>query len=66
MFYSEFFCANEGCPLHVRPGDPGVSGAGEWAQLRNGLLVSRSADANGRMVCDLCLRQNAIRQPRVA
>ncbi len=66
MFYGKFFCANEGCPLHVRRGDPSVSGAGEWAQLRNGLLVSRSVDAKGRMVCDLCLREAKPQQAHVA
>jgi hypothetical protein len=47
-----FFCANTSCELHVRPGDPGVRGQGNWVELR-GLWVGRRLVA-GRMICDFC------------
>lgn len=47
------FCANSGCPLHVRPGEPGVLGVGNWIQLANGIVLGRQLD-RGRLVCDAC------------
>jgi hypothetical protein len=47
------FCANPVCPLHLRPGDQGVEGAGNWARLPCGAIVSRQS-VDGRMLCDLC------------
>ncbi len=48
------FCANPQCRLHVRPGEPGVSGFGNWAQIDE-VLVGRGR-YDGRMLCDLCGR----------
>ena len=48
-----WFCANARCVLHVRAGDPGVLGAGEWAVRPDGVVTSRRL-AGGRIVCDVC------------
>ena len=37
----ELFCSNPECVLHVRAGDPGVCGTGEWALRSDGVLTSR-------------------------
>jgi hypothetical protein len=50
---SEFFCCNPRCPFHVRVGDPGVDGFGDWATLRDGTTVSHRW-ADGLLLCDLC------------
>ncbi len=50
-----FFCENPACVLHVRPGDPGVRGSGDWAVRPDGIRTSRSL-YGGRMLCDLCGR----------
>ena len=47
------FCANPACPLHLRPGDQGVQGAGNWAELPCGAIVGRQA-VDGHMLCDPC------------
>ena len=49
----EPFCANPACRLHVRPGDPGVSGEGNWAQIEGGVVIGRGR-YDGRMLCDTC------------
>ncbi len=59
MFDGEYFCATENCLLHVRAGDPGVHGSGEWARLGNALIVSRSLRDDGALICDLC-RQSMV------
>jgi hypothetical protein len=51
-----YFCANECCALHVRAGDPGVRGAGNWARLPDGRTVGRSR-YSGRVLCDFCGRE---------
>ena len=48
-----WFCDNERCVLHVRAGDPGVRGSGEWAVRPDGVVTSRRL-AGGRIVCDVC------------
>jgi hypothetical protein len=53
--WDAYFCANEACVLHVRPGDAGVRGEGNWARLPNGLMVGRNC-YNGRVLCDFCGR----------
>lgn len=53
--WDAYFCANEECMLHVRSGDPGVRGEGNWARLPNGLMVGRFR-YNGRVLCDFCGR----------
>lgn len=52
----DWFCANPACELHVRPGDPGVHGAGEWAVRADGVVTSRRP-YGGRWLCDLCCRR---------
>jgi hypothetical protein len=47
------FCANPSCPLHLRPGDQGVQGSGNWAELPCGAIVGRQA-VDGHMLCDPC------------
>jgi hypothetical protein len=47
------FCANPSCPLHLCPGDEGVQGSGNWAELPCGAIVGRQA-VDGRMLCDPC------------
>lgn len=47
------FCANPSCPLHLRPGDQGVQGSGNWAELPCGAIVGRQA-VDGHMFCDPC------------
>lgn len=48
----EPFCSNPSCMLHVRPGDQGVAGEGNWA-LVDGLIVGRGR-YGGKMLCDPC------------
>jgi len=48
-----WFCSNPDCDLHVCPGDPGVQGAGNWAELPNGHLIGRGL-YEGRYYCDWC------------
>jgi hypothetical protein len=52
---SQPFCANRHCALHVRVGDTGVEGAGNWAELE-GHLIGRGRYA-GQMLCDDCGRK---------
>lgn len=49
------FCANPACVLHVRTGDPGVTGSGNWARLANGLWYGRAA-IGVALYCDACVR----------
>lgn len=39
--------------LHVRAGDPGVKGAGNWAELPDGLMIGRGI-YQGAYFCDPC------------
>lgn len=48
-----YFCANPHCPLHVRPGDAGVHGRGDWASFSDRIIIGRSKVA-GFMLCDRC------------
>ena len=50
----DYFCANPDCVLHVREGDPGVHGRGNWAMF-DGRTASRSRYGE-RMLCDECGR----------
>lgn len=50
-----WFCGNPDCELHVRVGDQGVCGAGEWAVRGDGVVTSRAV-YRGRVLCDLCGR----------
>jgi hypothetical protein len=50
---SEFFCSNPRCTFHVRVGDPGVRGFGDWATLSDGTTVSHRW-VDGELLCDLC------------
>ena len=47
------FCGNPGCVLYVRAGDPGVCGAGNWAQLGDGRIIGRVL-CGGIYLCDTC------------
>jgi hypothetical protein len=38
-----YFCANPACLLHVRAGDPGVHGRGNWALIDGGIMVCEAA-----------------------
>ena len=51
--YEVPFCSVVTCPLHVRPGDPGVDGFGNWVKLRSGLIVGRRV-VDGHYLCDPC------------
>ena len=51
--YEVPFCAMESCPLHVRPGDPGVEGQGNWVKHSSGLTIGRRV-VDGRYLCDPC------------
>jgi hypothetical protein len=57
-----YFCANTACPLHVRRGDPGALGLGNWARLPDGTLTGRGR-YGGVMLCDLCGRRAAPARP---
>jgi len=56
------FCANPQCELHVRAGDPGVHGFGNWAQLPDGRIIGRSFHRDG-FLCDTCCRTAAASKP---
>jgi hypothetical protein len=68
-FESDYpFCSNLRCELHVRAGDTGVDGFGNWAHLPNGRIVGRGL-YNGVFLCDLCGRTEigaAVRTPTEA
>ena len=51
----DYFCANPRCVLHVREGDVGVHGRGNWAQLPHGRWASRSRYGEV-MLCNDCGR----------
>ncbi len=51
--YDSIFCANPGCELHVRPGDPNVQGSGNWAQFPDGTIIGRRR-VESTMLCDRC------------
>ena len=53
------FCSNSECVLHVRVGDAGVVGHGEWAVRPDAVVTSRAMYA-GRMLCDLCSRSSGL------
>jgi len=50
------FCANADCFLHVRSGDPGVEGQGNWAVVDETFTVGRGRYGN-HMLCDRCGRE---------
>jgi hypothetical protein len=52
VFNDEPFCSNQSCHLHVRNGDAGVTGDGNWA-LVDGLVFGRGR-YDGKMLCDHC------------
>ena len=37
---SEYFCSNTVCVFHVRVGDPGVQGSGDWCTTDTGITAS--------------------------
>jgi hypothetical protein len=54
--FGAWFCSNPACELHVRVGEPGVHGRGNWAVLPDGTTWGR-ARYGGRMLCDRCGRE---------
>ena len=48
-----YFCANPECALHVRMGDPGVTGEGDWIVLADGRTYGRSRHGS-EVLCDAC------------
>jgi hypothetical protein len=50
------FCGNPQCALHVRAGDQGVRGAGNWAVLADGRIIGRVL-CGGIYMCDTCARE---------
>jgi hypothetical protein len=50
------FCSNPHCELHVRAGDRGVEGCGNWAQMPDGRLIGRGT-YEGIFLCDPCGRK---------
>jgi hypothetical protein len=53
--FGSYFCADPQCVLHVRAGEPGVEGFGNWAVLPSGVQVGRGRYA-GTYLCDQCGR----------
>ena len=51
----EPFCSNPDCILHVRSGDAGVRGCGNWAALADGTIIGRGI-YHGLYLCDPCGR----------
>jgi hypothetical protein len=49
------FCGNVRCELHVRAGDAGVFGFGNWARLPDGRIIGRGL-YQGIFLCDSCGR----------
>jgi hypothetical protein len=52
----DWFCENPDCQLHVKRGDPGVTGQGNWAELPDGRWVGRGGYQD-RTLCDFCGRR---------
>jgi hypothetical protein len=52
-----YFCSNPDCPngLHVRAGDRGIEGDGNWAELSSGVIIGRVI-VQGAYLCDGCTR----------
>ena len=48
-----YFCSNPDCALHLRAGDPGVVGEGDWIVLADGRTYGRSRRDDG-VYCDAC------------
>jgi hypothetical protein len=53
--FGAWFCANPECELHVRVGEPGVHGRGNWAVLPDGTTWGRSRYGE-YVLCDRCGR----------
>jgi hypothetical protein len=51
--FGSYFCTNPECVLHVRAGEPGVEGFGNWAVLPSGVQVGRGR-YEGTYLCDRC------------
>jgi hypothetical protein len=51
--FGSYFCTNPECVLHVRAGEPGVEGFGNWAVLPSGVQVGRRR-YEGTYLCDRC------------
>jgi hypothetical protein len=49
-----WFCANPDCLLHVRIGDPGVIGEGNWIVLADGRTFGRMRRGS-EVLCDACV-----------
>ena len=51
--FGSYFCTHPECVLHVRAGEPGVEGFGNWAVLPSGVQVGRGR-YESRYLCDRC------------
>ena len=49
------FCSNPDCVLHIRSGDAGIIGSGNWAELADGTIIGRGI-YYGLYLCDSCGR----------
>ena len=49
------FCSNPDCILHIRAGDAGAIGSGNWAELTDGTIIGRGI-YYGLYLCDSCGR----------
>lgn len=54
------FCGNVRCELHVRAGDTGVQGIGNWARLPDGRIIGRGV-YDGIFLCDSCGRAAVVK-----
>jgi len=57
------FCSNPDCELHVFVGEPGVVGAGNWAETVDGRISGRGIHY-GLYLCDWCAREWHAVKPR--
>lgn len=55
---SAHFCSNSRCIFHVRVGDPGVNGVGDWCTTADGITTSHCW-VDGELLCDLCARRRS-------
>jgi hypothetical protein len=53
----DVFCANPACVLHVRSGDDGVEGSGQWAVIDGVTYDRHPLEAGGRCYCSACRRR---------
>lgn len=52
-----YFCATEGCPLHVTTQHPNVHGCGHWAEIDGVLYDRHPLVPGGPVYCSRCRRE---------